>query len=57
MQLTITLEPNLSEAICCLAAATGNSPEALAEELLQDMVKSAVEDTQLLGIDGEKHES
>lgn len=58
MQLIITLEPNLAEALCCLAAVSSNSPEALAVELLHDIVKSTIEDNELLGIaDGEKHES
>lgn len=58
MQLIITLEDNLAEALHCLAAACSDSPESLALTLLRDAVKSAVEAPELLGIeDGEKLES
>lgn len=56
--MQLTLEPTLVETLKVIAAISNHTPESLAVELLHDAVRSAVEDTELLGIaDGKDTES
>lgn len=50
MQLTLTVNETTAAYIQALAEASGDTPESLAEFLLNDAVLSAVADPEIIGV-------
>jgi hypothetical protein len=51
MQITLTLNEKTENFLKALAEASGDTPEKLAESLLSDIVLSAAENPELIGVD------
>jgi hypothetical protein len=51
MQLTLKLNETTETLLKALAEASGDTPETLAEALLSDIVLSAAENPELIGVD------
>ena len=52
--MQLTLDEALSETLTILSKLTGKTPESLAQELLCEVVRSCVENPELLGIEDGK---